>query len=62
MIKQFLLNSDENVKISATLQALRWRLTKTRKKKTLRQVILTYMHFDILDCSNKQPGVIDKLL
>jgi hypothetical protein len=54
------------VKICATLQAFRWRLTKTRRKKTLRQVILTYMHYDILDCGEKFKDkpikIIDKLL
>ena len=31
-IKHFLLNSEEEIKICATLQALRWRLTKTKRK------------------------------
>lgn len=52
-IKTFLLTSNETVKVCATLQAFRWRLTKTRKKKTLRQVIFTYTHYDILDCGEK---------
>ena len=43
-IKDFLLNSSETVKVCATLQAFRWRLTKTRRKRTLKQVIYTYMH------------------
>ena len=61
-----MVNSDETVKLCATLQAFRWRLTKTRKKKTLRQVIFTYTHYDILDCSeraaNNEKKIIDKLL
>ena len=35
-IKRFLMESDEVLKICATLQAFRWRLTKTRKKKALK--------------------------
>ena len=63
-IKEFISTSSESVKICATLQAFRWRLTKTRRKKTLRQVIMTYMHYDILDCSEKekQLKIIDRLL
>ena len=39
-------------------------LTKTRKKKTLRQVIYTYSHYDLLDCKEQGGGdkIIDKLL
>ena len=33
-IKSSLLTSNETVKVCATLQAFRWRLTKTRKKKS----------------------------
>ena len=40
---------EESLRVCVTLQAFRWRLTKTRKKRTLRQVILTYMHYDISD-------------
>ena len=60
------MTTQETVKICATLQAFRWRLTKTRRKKTLRQVIITYMHYDILDCGDKFKDksikIIDKLL
>ena len=31
-IKGFLANSNEEIKVCATLQALRWRLTKTKRK------------------------------
>jgi len=49
-IKHFLLNSDEEIKVCATLQALRWRLTKTKRKQIVRQIIYTYMHYDLLGC------------
>lgn len=65
-VKDFLLHSDETLKVCATLQAFRWRLTKTRRKRTLKQVIYTYMHYDLLDCKNKSAKkdgrIIDKLL
>ena len=31
-IKSLLVNSNEEIKVCATLQALRWRLTKTKRK------------------------------
>lgn len=49
-IKHFLMNSTEELKICATLQALRWRLTKAKRKSLVRQVIHLYMHFDLLGC------------
>ncbi len=50
-IKYFLMNSDEEIKICATLQALRWRITKAKKKLQIKQVIYAYMHYDLLGCS-----------
>lgn len=41
-IKAFLLNFDEEIKVSATLQALRWRLTKTKRKQAVKLVIYSY--------------------
>ena len=61
-----MLKSDETVNVCATLQAFRWRLTKTRRKRTLKQVIYSYMHYDLLDCTDKasqnEDKIIDKLL
>jgi len=62
-VKSFLMSSQEDIKICATLQALRWRITKTKRKVFTKQMILTYMHFDLLGCSqNSSPKVLDKLL
>jgi hypothetical protein len=66
-VKSFLLESNETVQVCATLQAFRWRLTKTRRKRTLKQVIYTYMHYDLLDCNDKLTAkspskIIEKLL
>ena len=49
-IKHFLMNSSEELKICATLQALRWRLTKAKRKSLVKQVIHLYMNYDILGC------------
>jgi hypothetical protein len=49
-IKHFLMNSNEELKICATLQALRWRLTKAKRKSLVKQVIHLYMNFDLLGC------------
>ena len=47
-IKSFLVNSTEEIKVCATLQALRWRLTKTKRKQLVKFVIHAYQHFDLL--------------
>lgn len=50
-IKQFLLHFEEEIKISATLQALRWRLTKTKRKQQVKLCIYAYQQYDLLGCS-----------
>jgi hypothetical protein len=44
------MNSNEELKICATLQALRWRLTKAKRKSLVKQVIHLYMNYDLLGC------------
>ena len=41
-IKQFLVESNEEIRVCATLQALRWRLTKTKRKQLVKLVIHAY--------------------
>ncbi len=41
-IKGFLVDSTEELKVAATLQALRWRLTKARRKQLVKLVIHAY--------------------
>ncbi len=53
-IKHFLMNSNEELKICATLQALRWRLTKAKRKSLVKQVIYLYMNYDMLGCFNTE--------
>lgn len=49
-IKKFLIDSVEDIKVCATLQALRWRLNKTKRKQLVKLVIHAYQNFDLLDC------------
>ena len=41
-IKKYLVESNEEIRISATLQALRWRLTKVKRKQLVKLVIHAY--------------------
>ena len=71
-IKHFLANSTEEIKVCATLQALRWRLTKTKRKQLVKYVIHAYQNYDLLGCQTaslaredskeQQFLLIDKLL
>jgi hypothetical protein len=45
-----LLDHKQELKICATLQALRWRLTKAKRKTLVKQVIHLYMNHDLLGC------------
>ena len=47
-------NEVRTVNICATLQALRWRLTRV-KPWVRRQVLTSYAHFDIIDCKSQPP-------
>jgi len=49
-IKSFLMGATEEIKVCATLQALRWRLTKTKRKQLVKLVIHAYAQYDLLDC------------
>ena len=49
-IKKYLIESTEEIRVCATLQALRWRLTKTKRKQLVKLVIYTYQNYDLLDC------------
>lgn len=49
-IKKFLIESTEEIRVCSTLQALRWRLTKTKRKQLVKLVIYAYQNYDLLDC------------
>lgn len=63
------MTSNDELKICAVLQALRWRLTKAKRKTLVKQVIYLYMSCDLLGCANNQtqqfaqgPKVLDRML
>ena len=49
-IKKYLIESTEEIRVCASLQALRWRLTKTKRKQLVKLVIHAYQDYDLLDC------------
>lgn len=49
-LKHFLLTSTDEISLCATLQALRWRVTRVSTS-LKRQTLHSYSHFDILDCT-----------
>jgi hypothetical protein len=61
-IKKFLLESDDELKICATLQALRWRISKTRNYSQRAEVLHTYWHYDILGTLEEGPDLLINLL
>ena len=45
----FLQKSATEVQVCATLQALRWRLTRV-KSSMRREVLMSFAYYDLLDC------------
>jgi hypothetical protein len=58
-IKQYLVESNEEIRVCATLQALRWRLTKTKRKQLVKLVIHAYQHYDLLDCKKAARAAVE---
>lgn len=61
-IKKFMLESDDELRICATLQALRWRISKTRNYSQRAEVLHTYWHYDILGILEEGPDLLINLL
>ena len=64
-LKQFLVAQDSNeTHICATLQALRWRLTRVSASMR-RQILTSFVHFDLLEVessiSQQRRGVFESL-
>ncbi|KRX11161.1 Armadillo-type fold [Pseudocohnilembus persalinus] len=51
-IKEVFLRAQEPILICAILQALKWRITKSRGAYVRREVVISYATFDILGCKN----------
>ncbi len=60
-IKQFLLTSTDHLKICALLQALRWRITRNRKRSGRLMVMEEYVREDLLEC-NGTGYILERLL
>jgi hypothetical protein len=61
-IKKFLLESEDELKICATLQALRWRISKSRTFSQRAEVLHTYQHYDVLNILGEGPDLLIHLL
>lgn len=61
-LKAQLINNNNPIKISAILQALRWRITRSRHGQPRKHVLQTYINNDIFDFSFKKSEVIKFLL
>ncbi len=60
-LKQFLLTSTDDLKVSAVLQALRWRITRNRKRSARLAIMSEYMREDLLSC-NDNGYILQRLL
>ena len=61
-IKRFLLESSDELKICATLQALRWRISKSRSYSQRAEVLHTYQYYDIFGIFDKDTDLLIHLL
>jgi len=61
-IKRFLIESEDELKICATLQALRWRISKTHTNFQRNEVLHTYWFYDILGILNEDQSLLMNLL
>jgi len=61
-IKDYLLTEQQNVPVLCSLlQALRWRITRTRGANARREVIISYSRHDILDIKKPNPSVLERI-
>lgn len=51
-IKLFIFHSQEEAKVCVTLQALRWRINKSRAGNQRKHVLFAFNEYDILGCTN----------
>eukprot|EP00330_Aristerostoma_sp_ATCC50986_P007274 CAMPEP_0114575818 /NCGR_PEP_ID=MMETSP0125-20121206/643_1 /TAXON_ID=485358 ORGANISM="Aristerostoma sp., Strain ATCC 50986" /NCGR_SAMPLE_ID=MMETSP0125 /ASSEMBLY_ACC=CAM_ASM_000245 /LENGTH=189 /DNA_ID=CAMNT_0001763839 /DNA_START=108 /DNA_END=677 /DNA_ORIENTATION=- len=62
-IKEFLLTESKNEQILCSLlQALRWRITRTRGAAARREAIINYSKHDILDIKRDNPCVLERIM
>jgi LisH domain-containing protein ARMC9 len=53
-IKLFIFHSQEETKVCITLQALKWRISRSRPGNQRRHVLFAFSEYDILGCSNQE--------
>lgn len=58
-IRRFLLTQDDEVSVALLLQALRWRITKTRDCRSRREIIVGYTVHDVMGVN--QPELLQRL-
>ena len=61
-IKRYLFESADELKIWSTLQALRWRISKSRSYSQRAEVLHTYMYYDIFGIFEKDTDLLIHLL
>jgi len=61
-VRQLFLEMEDLTLICAVLQALKWRITKTRKAYTRRLVVISYVAFDLVGCKEDQMRLQEALL
>ena len=61
-IKHFLLTGEEELQICALLQALRWRVTRSKHGHPRKHVLHSYIHYDLLDCKGVESYICTHLL
>ena len=61
-LKDFLRTSEDYLKLSAVLQALRWRVSRARHGTQRKDVLQSYIDNDLLECSTPQYPLIVHLI
>lgn len=61
-VKHFLRTSKNDIKICGLLQALKWRLMRTQKGYSRREIMQWFVSFDLFDCSSSKDNLLEKLL
>jgi hypothetical protein len=55
------MTSNDEMKLCVTLEALRWRITKTGNKSTRNEILYSYQIFDLLGCNNNEDIILQLL-
>ncbi|CAI2383621.1 unnamed protein product [Moneuplotes crassus] len=61
-IKKFLIEAEDEVRVCATLQALRWRISKCRTTSQRNEILHSYWFYDVLGILGDGPDILMSLL